>query len=123
MRTRPSNPDSAVNSTKAKGIQDPAYASNSAYHLKIWIPYKRNLKSTVSFSVAEVRYTLYCPECGGETFYDINTKHYSCKSCGLTLAYHELVEAKSKNLPGVDEEERRRQERRDYLKWWLSKKD
>ena len=63
----------------------------------------------------------YCPECGGETVYDPKIKMYTCKSCGLTLTYMELVEAKKRNLL-VDEQEERRQRRREYLRWWLSKK-
>ena len=55
--------------------------------------------------------------------YDISTKNYTCRSCGLTLAYHEIIEARRKNLPGVNDEEKKRQERREYLKWWLTKKE
>lgn len=54
--------------------------------------------------------------------YDLNVKLYSCRSCGLTLKYHEILEAKRKNLPPPGEEEKK-QERREYLKWWLSKKE
>jgi hypothetical protein len=55
--------------------------------------------------------------------YDIDTKCYTCKSCGLTLAFHEILEAKRRNLPDQEAEEKRKQERKDYLKWWLSKKE
>ena len=55
--------------------------------------------------------------------YDLGTKNYSCKSCGITLKYHEILEAKSRNMPEVGEDERKRLQRRDYLKWWLSKKE
>ncbi len=64
----------------------------------------------------------YCPECGGEMTYDLNMKLYSCKSCGLTLAYQELLEAKNTNLRNLEDEEKKR-ERKEYLKWWLSKKE
>jgi transcription initiation factor TFIIIB Brf1 subunit/transcription initiation factor TFIIB len=64
----------------------------------------------------------YCPECGGEMTYDLNMKLYSCKSCGLTLTYQELLEAKNKNLRNLEDEEKKR-ERKEYLKWWLSKKE
>jgi len=64
----------------------------------------------------------YCPECGGEMKYDLNMKLYSCKSCGLTLSYQELLEAKNKNAQNLEAEEKKR-ERREYLKWWLSKKE
>jgi len=63
----------------------------------------------------------YCPECGGETVYDPKIKMYTCKSCGLTLTYMEIFEARRRNLP-LDEREERKQKRREYLKWWLSKK-
>ncbi|RLI05419.1 hypothetical protein DRO26_02270 [Candidatus Bathyarchaeota archaeon] len=65
----------------------------------------------------------YCPECGGEMVYDPNLKLYTCKSCGLTLKYHELIELRRKNLPDIDTEEKRKRERKEYLKWWLSKKE
>jgi tRNA(Ile2) C34 agmatinyltransferase TiaS len=65
----------------------------------------------------------YCPECGGEMQYMIATKHYVCKSCGLSVTQQELVEIREKNRPdigtGETEQEKRR---REYLKWWLSKK-
>jgi len=65
----------------------------------------------------------YCPECGGDMVYDINVKLYTCKSCGLTLRYHELLDAKMKNLPDMGDEEKKKRERREYLKWWVTKKE
>ncbi|RLI35326.1 hypothetical protein DRO53_01480 [Candidatus Bathyarchaeota archaeon] len=53
--------------------------------------------------------------------YDPKIRMYTCKSCGLTLTYMEIVEARRRNMP-FDEEEARRQRRREYLKWWLSRK-
>ena len=41
--------------------------------------------------------TEYCPECGGEMVYDLDLKLYTCKSCGLTLRYHEIIEMR-KNM-------------------------
>jgi len=65
----------------------------------------------------------YCPECGGEMQYMIATKHYVCKSCGLSVTQQELVELKEKNRSNVDTGESEQEKRRkDYLKWWLSKK-
>jgi transcription initiation factor TFIIIB Brf1 subunit/transcription initiation factor TFIIB len=65
----------------------------------------------------------YCPECGGEMQYMIATKHYVCKSCGLSVTQQELDELREKNRPdfntGETEQEKRRKE---YLKWWLSSK-
>lgn len=66
---------------------------------------------------------VYCPECGGETRYDLGTKLYACKSCGLTMSYAEILEAREKNRPVMVDDERKKQERKEYLKWWLSKKE
>jgi RecJ-like exonuclease len=65
----------------------------------------------------------YCPECGGEMKYVIATKCQVCKSCGLSVTQQELMELKEKNRPPeetADEEKENR--RKEYLKWWLSKK-
>ncbi|MFQ5762289.1 MAG: hypothetical protein ACE5PO_04560 [Candidatus Bathyarchaeia archaeon] len=54
--------------------------------------------------------------------YDVNEKLHTCKSCGVVMTYQEILDAKQANLPGLGEEERRKQRRRDYLNWWLSTK-
>jgi hypothetical protein len=65
----------------------------------------------------------YCPECGGEMQYMLGTKHNVCKSCGLSVTQQELDELREKNRPKVDSGETEQQKRRkEYLKWWLSKK-
>jgi tRNA(Ile2) C34 agmatinyltransferase TiaS len=65
----------------------------------------------------------YCPECGGEMQYMIGTKHYVCKSCGLSVTQQELDELREKNRPNFDSDETEQEKRRkEYLKWWLSKK-
>jgi hypothetical protein len=55
--------------------------------------------------------------------YQIATKHNVCKSCGLSVTQQELMELREKLRPNhetaEDEKENRRKE---YLKWWLSKK-
>ncbi|HLN44156.1 MAG: hypothetical protein ACM3WQ_03965 [Chloroflexota bacterium] len=65
----------------------------------------------------------YCPECGGDMQYQIATKHYVCRSCGLSVTQQELMELRDKlrsnEETAEDEKEKRRKE---YLKWWLSKK-
>ncbi|MDI6691129.1 MAG: hypothetical protein QME50_04565 [Candidatus Bathyarchaeota archaeon] len=65
----------------------------------------------------------YCPECGGEMQYILATKHYVCKSCGLSVTQQELMELRENLRPTFktkeEEEEKRKKE---YLKWWLSKK-
>ncbi len=55
--------------------------------------------------------------------YMIATKHYVCKSCGLSVTQQELNDLRDKNRPSEETEEDERENRRkDYLKWWLSKK-
>jgi tRNA(Ile2) C34 agmatinyltransferase TiaS len=44
----------------------------------------------------------YCPECGGEMQYMLGTKHYVCKSCGLSVTQQELMELREKNRPDTD---------------------
>lgn len=65
----------------------------------------------------------YCPECGGEMKYNIATKHQICKSCGLSVTQQELMELKEKNRPPEETaDEIRENRRKEYLKWYLSKK-
>ncbi|MEM1569176.1 MAG: hypothetical protein QXM89_00640 [Candidatus Bathyarchaeia archaeon] len=64
----------------------------------------------------------YCPECGGELFYDPSTKCYMCKSCGATYNQQELVDAWKKTRKHLDEEDDRKKLRKEYLRWWLSRK-
>ena len=65
----------------------------------------------------------YCPECGGEMHYAIATKHYVCKSCGLSVTQQELWELREKLRPSMESaEEEKEKQRKEYLKWWLSKK-
>jgi len=55
--------------------------------------------------------------------YIIATKHYICKSCGLSVTQQELIELKEKLRPPFENEEEEREKRKkEYLKWWLSKK-
>ncbi|UCF45452.1 MAG: hypothetical protein JSW44_02125 [Candidatus Bathyarchaeota archaeon] len=65
----------------------------------------------------------YCPECGGEMQYTIATKHFICKSCGLSVTQQELWEMREKLRPHVETaEDEKQKQRKEYLKWWLSKK-
>jgi len=65
----------------------------------------------------------YCPECGGELKYMSATKRYVCKSCGLSVTVQELFELRRQLRPSFEsEEDQRRRERKEYLKWWLGKK-
>ena len=56
----------------------------------------------------------YCPECGGEMHYAIATKHYICKSCGLSVTQQELMGTarKTKTKNETDEEEREKRKKR-----------
>ncbi len=65
----------------------------------------------------------YCPECGGDLFYDSRVKRYVCKSCGLSLTFQEINEIRDELRPDVSEEEKRRQRRKEYLSWWFSRKE
>ena len=72
---------------------------------------------------SETEMVNYCPECGGEMQYISLTKHYVCKSCGLSCAGQELNDLHDKNRPaGETEEEQKQNRRKEYLKWYLSKK-
>jgi DNA-directed RNA polymerase subunit M/transcription elongation factor TFIIS len=65
----------------------------------------------------------YCPECGGIMVYSIANKHHTCKSCGLSVSQQELMDIREKNRPEEETEEEKKQARRkEYLKWYLSKK-
>jgi len=55
--------------------------------------------------------------------YMVATKHYVCKSCGLSVTQQELVELREKLRPNVvSAQEEHDNRRKEYLKWWLSKK-
>ena len=65
----------------------------------------------------------YCPECGNETVYDTKLRRFVCKGCGLSLSSQERMEIKDNQKPNTAKAaEDRKKKRREYLKWWLSKK-
>jgi len=65
----------------------------------------------------------YCPECGGDMYYDNTTKKYICKSCGLSLTYQQLMEIRDELRSEVEsEEEKLKRKRKEYLEWWFSRK-
>ena len=65
----------------------------------------------------------YCPECGGEMLYISRTRHYVCRSCGLSLTYQEIVELREKSHEYFERSEDERERiRKEYLRWWLSRK-
>ncbi|MDG6929026.1 MAG: hypothetical protein JRN39_03360 [Nitrososphaerota archaeon] len=55
--------------------------------------------------------------------YDLPTKHFTCKKCGLFVTREQLYElkAKARERP-FDDRRKRRQMQDDYLDWWLSSK-
>jgi rubredoxin len=66
----------------------------------------------------------YCPDCGGELTYESNTKLYVCKNCGRVYEFEELKASRERFLKSVMEsdEERKRKQRKEVVKWWLGKK-
>ena len=55
--------------------------------------------------------------------YMLATKHYVCKSCGLSVTQQELMELREKLRPNLEtEEDERQKQKKEYLKWYLSKK-
>jgi hypothetical protein len=65
----------------------------------------------------------YCPECGGDMRYISLTKRYVCKSCGLSVTFQELMEIRDRlKSPTKPQVEERKQIKKEYLKWWLTKK-
>lgn len=63
----------------------------------------------------------YCPVCGGRLIYEGRVRRYVCQSCGTTYTLEELIEEREKirRLTRAEEDARKR-EMREYLKWWLS---
>jgi DNA-directed RNA polymerase subunit M/transcription elongation factor TFIIS len=64
----------------------------------------------------------YCPECGGQMAYISAMKRHVCKSCGLSLTLQEIIEMRGQLRERVGEEDEKKRVRKEYLKWWLSKK-
>lgn len=64
-----------------------------------------------------------CPECGSTMMYDISTKHFVCKKCGLYVTREQLQELRWKlRSRSVDEKKKKKKLEDEYLSWWLSKK-
>ncbi|MDH7556233.1 MAG: TFIIB-type zinc ribbon-containing protein [Candidatus Methanosuratincola sp.] len=62
-----------------------------------------------------------CPECGGVLKFDPSRKRYVCQSCGLSLSREEIDEIRYKDQK-LNEEEEKERVRKEYLKWWSTKK-
>ena len=67
----------------------------------------------------EVIATAKCPECGEDFLYDRHSQRYVCRNCGLTMTREEYSSIVKKRASEPEEDSSRRKE---YLKWWLSKK-
>lgn len=63
-----------------------------------------------------------CPECGGELKFDRSRYMYVCRACGLSLTRQEYDRAREAGAEPMEEADERERLRREYLKWWLSKK-
>lgn len=62
-----------------------------------------------------------CLECGGVLKFDPSRKRYVCQSCGLSLSREEMDEIRYKDQK-LNEEEEKERVRKEYLKWWATKK-
>lgn len=70
--------------------------------------------------------SLRCPECAGEMKFNRDTRHYVCMRCGLALTRSELDRAREKQREMYRKEKEKdigKEKRKDYLKWWLSRKE
>ncbi len=54
--------------------------------------------------------------------YDLSSKRFSCKSCGLYVTREEISDIRDRARSAGDEDRKKKREQGDYLSWWLSKK-
>jgi len=68
-----------------------------------------------------------CPECGGFMKYQSAIKQMVCQSCGLSLTRHELdrdwKKVRSENITNVDESQRKKDRRKEWLDWFSASKE
>jgi len=64
-----------------------------------------------------------CPECSKNMKYDREMKIYTCTGCGLTLTRSELLSEMDKRTWAETDEDKKKREQREYLKWWTSPKN
>ncbi|MFW9983272.1 MAG: hypothetical protein ACFFCB_00900 [Candidatus Odinarchaeota archaeon] len=67
-----------------------------------------------------------CPECAGTMKFDSRTSRQVCQRCGLAVSRAELDrlwDEQRSSYRREDEERVKSQRRRDYLDWWLGKKE
>ncbi|MGD0329477.1 MAG: hypothetical protein ABSB40_03405 [Nitrososphaeria archaeon] len=62
-----------------------------------------------------------CPECGAILTYEVSTKKYLCKSCGLYATKEQLQDLRDKAREDSDKDKKKRRQN-EVLSWWLSKK-
>ncbi|MEO9363081.1 MAG: TFIIB-type zinc ribbon-containing protein [Nitrososphaera sp.] len=62
----------------------------------------------------------YCPECGGELKFDLASKNFICKSCGLFASREKIDELRDK--ADARNEDKRQKKHDDYIDWWQSSK-
>jgi Zn-finger nucleic acid-binding protein len=67
-----------------------------------------------------------CPECAGTMRFDPKSSRQVCQRCGLAVSRAELDrlwEEQRSSFREEDVEREKSQRRRDYLDWWLGKKE
>ncbi len=67
-----------------------------------------------------------CPECAGQMKRDPRTGRFVCQRCGLAVSRGELDrlwDEQRSSYRREDEDRARSARRRDYLDWWLGKKE
>ncbi|MHA1380461.1 MAG: hypothetical protein ACTSRG_19015 [Candidatus Helarchaeota archaeon] len=68
-----------------------------------------------------------CPECAGPMKYVSAIRRYTCKHCGLSLTRIELDDLREKLRDQVKYEKTKeydkQKKQREYLDWYLSKKN
>ena len=62
----------------------------------------------------------FCPECGGELKFDVISKNFICKSCGLFASREKFDELRDKKENEAND--RKRLQHDDYLDWWQTSK-
>ncbi|TXT58856.1 MAG: hypothetical protein BAJALOKI2v1_290012 [Promethearchaeota archaeon] len=68
-----------------------------------------------------------CPECAGKMKFNSMTKSMVCTSCGLSLTRNELdsywKKIKTENYQDMDESEKKKKRRQDWLQWHAKSKE
>jgi Zn-finger nucleic acid-binding protein len=67
-----------------------------------------------------------CPECAGQMKRDPRTSRFVCQRCGLAVSRGELDrlwDEQRSSYRREDEDRAKSDRRRDYLDWWLGKKE